>query len=154
MRTLIALVFAFIALSAAAHSQPSATVACSQLKGRYQCDQAAFVRALSTAKTVAVETQPFDRNGQRELAELVTHLGKTPAAADADLIFRLEKLDPEDGVYYGPNDRGLAALRVYSSGPQGTRGPLIWVETFVGQPDTPWPTVVYRIIQQLKSDAK
>lgn len=103
---------------------------------------------LSHARTIAVETQPVDRNGQRELDELVVQLGKSVEASNADLTFRLEKLDPDNVIYVGPNDRALASLRVYS------HGSIIWVETFGGQPDTPWPTVLYRIIQQFKGETK
>jgi len=148
------LVLALLTFVSAVRSQSSTDGACSLVRGAYKCDHAAFAKALSGAKTIAVETQPFNRNGQQELAELVTQLGKTPVDADADLIFRLEKLDPDDSVYFGPNDRALAALRVYSKGPHGTRGSLIWVETLIGQPDTPWPSVVYRVIQRFKSDAR
>ncbi len=128
--------------------------ACSQVKGRYQCDQAAFVRTLSVARTVAVESQPYDRNAQRELTELAAQLGKTVATTNADLTFRLERLDPDNIIYYGPNSRDLALLRVYSRGPQGARGSLVWVETFNGQPNMPWPAVVYKVIQQFKADTR
>lgn len=144
----IPLVLAALTLSIFAHAQSSAIAPCSQIKGQYQCDRAAFVRMLSRAGTIAVETQPFDRNGQRELNELVTHLGKAMATANADLTIRLERLDPESSIYFGPNARALASLRVYS------RGTLIWVETYAGQPDTPWPTVVYRTIQQFEAEVK
>lgn len=144
----VSAILAVLALSFATHAQSSTGASCSQVKGQYQCDRAAFVRILSTAQTVAVETRPYDRNGQRELGELVGQLGKTVATTNADLTLRLDKLDPVNSVYFGPDDRGLASLRVYS------HGSLVWVETFGGQPDTPWPTVVYRTIQQFKADTK
>ena len=137
-----------------AHAQSYAVAGCSQAKGHYQCDQAAFVKTLASARTIAVETQPFDRNGERRLAELAAQLGKTTATENADLVFRLEKIDPDRSVYYGPNGRELAALRVYSHESQNGHGPLIWVETFIGQPDMPWPTVVHQIIQQFKTDTR
>jgi hypothetical protein len=145
---------AFLAFSVIAQAQSYAAAGCSLVKGRYQCDQVGWVKALANARTVLVETQPFDRNSQRRLAELATELGKTTASDDADLVFRLERLDPENNVYYGPNGRDLATLRVYSHGSQSARGPLIWAETFTGQPDMPWPTVVHQLIQQFKSDTK
>lgn len=144
----------FVALSVAAQAQSSAAVACQQDKGRYQCDQTAFMRSLSAAKTVAVETRPFDSNGQQQLGKLATQLGKTVASTNTDLIFRLERLNPDDTIYYGPNSRDLAALRVYSCGPQGSGGVLIWVEIYNGQPDMPWPTIVYEIIQQFKANTR
>jgi hypothetical protein len=154
MSVRFSLALVLFALSLVARAQSYAVAGCSQVNGRYQCDQAAFVKTLAGARTIAVETQPSDRNGDKRLAELATQLGKTTATENADLVFRLEKIDPDRSVYYGPNGRELAALRVYSHGSQDGHGPLIWVETFIGQPDMPWPTVVHQIIQQFKSDTR
>lgn len=151
-RTSFALIV--LALSVAAQAQSSAATACQQVKGSYHCDRAAFVKSLSAARTVALQTQPYDRNSQRELAELATQLGKTIAAANADLLFRLEKPDPQNPIYYGPNSRALAVLRIYSRGPHGAHGPLIWTETLTGQPGLPWPIVVHQVIRQFKADTK
>jgi hypothetical protein len=148
------LALALFAFSLVAYAQSYSVAGCSQVRGRYQCDQAAFVKVLTNARTIAVATQPFDRNGEKQLTELAKQLGKTAASANADLVFRLERIDPENSLYYGPNGRDLAALRVYSHGSQAAHGPLIWTETFTGQPDMPWPTVVHQIIQQFKTDAR
>jgi hypothetical protein len=154
MSVRLSLALVLLAFSLVVHAQSYAVAGCPQVKGRYQCDQSAFVKTLAVARTVAVETQPFDRNGERQLTELATHLGKTASAENADLVFRLEKIDPDRNVYYGPNGRELAAIRVYSHGSPDAHGPLIWIETFVGQPDMPWPTVVHELIQQFKADTK
>ncbi len=144
----IALVVTALALSVVAYAQSSTAASCVQVKGSDQCNRAAFVKLLAQAKTISVETQPYDRNGQRELKELVNHLGKKVAAAHGNLVFRLQRLSPNNNVYFGPNDRALASLRVYS------RGSLVWVERFTGEPGTPWPTVVYETIQQFQGDTK
>ncbi len=144
----IVLVVTALALSVAAYAQSSATASCAQVNGYDRCNHAAFVKLLARAKTISVATQPYDRNGQRELKELVSRLGKKLAAAHGDLVFRLLRANPGNGVYFGPNDRALASLRVYS------RGSLVWVERFTGQPGVPWPTVVYDTIRQFQADTK
>jgi hypothetical protein len=154
MRARICFALTVLVFSFAAHAQPSMVVACSQVKSGYQCDQAAFAKTLSGARAIAIETQPFDRNGERELAELAAQLGKATSAEKADLVFRLERIDPDHSLYYGPNSRELATLRVYFRSSQNAHGPLIWIETFTGQPDMPWPTVVHEIIEQFKADTK
>ncbi len=145
---------ALFALPVFVRAETPGAAVCRQVKGSVQCDRAAFVKTLAAAHSVALQTQPFDRNGQRELGELAAQLGKTVSAANADLLFRLVRLDPANPVYYGPNNRVLAALRVYLPGVQGGRGPLLWIENYAGQPDTPWPTVVHQIIRQFKADAR
>ena len=149
----IPLVLAALVFSVAVQAQTE-TAACPQVRGSYKCDHTAFVQSLSAARTVALETRPYDRNGQRELAELAVHLGKTIATTNADLLFRLERPDLQSPIYYGPNSRVLAVLRIYSRGKQGSRGPLIWTESLTGQPGLPWPIVVHQIIRQFRSDTR
>jgi hypothetical protein len=127
--------------------------ACSLVRGYYHCDQAAFAKYLKDARTVAVESRTSDLATNKALRDLVRALDKTEAAETANLTFVLTKT-PDTGIYFGPNDRELASLHIYSRGPQSARGQLIWVETFDGQPDTPWPTAVYDLIQQFKVSVK
>lgn len=88
-----------------------------------------------------------------QLDDLVRSLGKTGTPGEADLTFVLAKID-YGGINYGPGDRELAALRIYSRGSDGTRGPLLWDEPFIGEPDMAWPTVVHELIAQFKTDIK
>jgi hypothetical protein len=83
---------------------------------------------------------------------MVTSLGRTPALAGtpADLTLALEKVNT-DGVFVGPGGTELAILRVYKNAPDGTRGNLIWVESFSGQLDVQWPAAVRSLIQQFQS---
>jgi hypothetical protein len=43
---------------------------------------------------------------------------------------------------------------VFQPGLDGGRGQLIWVESFIGQPDMPWPMVVHGAILQFKNEFK
>jgi hypothetical protein len=122
--------------------------ACSLEKGYYHCDQAAFLATLKQAKTVSVESQPFDQATTNSLEKLVHILNKTEVSGPADLTFVLNKTQAE-GINYGPSGRELASLLVYSKGPTGKQ--LIWVETFDGEPDLAWPIVVYDILRQFKA---
>ncbi len=123
------------------------------VRGSYHCDQTVFARYLKETKTVAIESQPSNLATNRALRDLIKTLDKTETAENADLTFVLIKA-PDTGIYFGPNDRELASLQIFSRGPRGARGQLIWVETFDGQPDTPWPTAVYDLIQQFKASVR
>jgi hypothetical protein len=134
-------------------AQTPSPAACSLEKGYYHCDQAAFARTLKAAWTVAVESRPINLAANKSLRDLVRALNKTETSEAPDLTFVLIKA-PDTGINFGPGDRELASLRIYSRGPNGERGQLIWVETLDGQPDMPWPTVVYDLIQQFKASIK
>ena len=119
----------------------------------YKCDGAAFQRALAGAKTIAIETHNSDAFAQSALRTFVTgKLGKTVAepGQPADLVFLMIPTPPE-GVVDGSNDALLGTLRIYTATPQGTRGQLLWAETYSGQMDMPWPAVVRRLLLQLQS---
>jgi hypothetical protein len=138
-------------------AQTPASLGCTESKGYYHCNDVAFLAYLKNANTVTVESKPFDRGTMKSLSDLARAMNKTeaPQAAEqpADLTIVLEKT-PEEGMFYGPGGRELASLYVYSKSRQGTLGQLIWVEEFFGQPDMPWPTVVYNIIRQFKDSIK
>ena len=127
---------------------------CSKDKGHYYCDKPAFTKVLKDATTVAVESQPFNQISTKALQGLARELGKSVQSGPAELIFELEPADSDGTVYYGPNDRELATLRVYTAGANGKHGQLIWVESVVGQPDKPWAVVVQSAIRQFKADLK
>jgi hypothetical protein len=128
------------------HTSPGCTIE----KGDYHCNQAAFLTALKEAKSVAVESQPFDRATTNSLSKLAQLLGKTEISAPADLTFVLIRTQAE-GIFFGPSERELASFLVYSRGPKGAGRQLIWIETFDGEPDMAWPIVVYDIIRQFKA---
>jgi hypothetical protein len=142
------LLFVLAASSIVARAQ---TPGCTLAKGVYTCNKASFQRALKESKTVAVEVRPRDRMARAQMTDLVEALGKTvqPAEAPADLIFALTPNDI-DSILIGPADRELGSLRVYAPGVDGQHGALLWGETFRGQADMPWPSVVHMLIVQFQ----
>jgi hypothetical protein len=131
-----------------APAQAPSALGCSQQKGYYYCNDVAFLQYFKDAKTAAIGSQPSNRGTDKALTDLVRAQGKalTPEAADLKLAL---VQPPPDGLFYGPGGRELATLYIYSR-----TGQLIWVEMLFGQPDTPWPTVVYDVIRQFKDDIK
>lgn len=128
-------------------------IGCSMDKNHYSCDKSQFTKVLKAAKVVAVETRPFNQVSAGALEGLARELGKSVQTGSAELVFVLEPADP-DGIYFGPNDRELASLRVFQRGPNGKRGQLLWVESFKGQRDMAWLMVVHGTIQQFKEEFK
>ena len=149
------LAFLCLAISAPAgiRAQAAPSAGCVQDKERFTCNATAFAAALKNAATIAVSSQPPNQMADGQLENLVRSLGKTGTPGEADLTFVLAKID-YSGVNYGPGDRELAALRIYSHGIEGARGPLLWDEPFIGEPDMAWPTVVHELIAQFKTDIK
>lgn len=128
--------------------------ACTLKDHVYTCDGAAFQRALSTAKTVSLQTHNADGVARGQLTAFVTKkLGKTIASPDnpADLSFLLMPIDRAGNIDASPGDLDLGTLRVYSVKPDGTPEHLLWAETFAGPLDMPWPAVVRGLILQFRS---
>ena len=122
---------------------------CTLSKQGYVCDRASFHRMLRHSQTIAIEASPRDQSARKQLSELIIALGKSPAEGTADLTFALTPPDP-DGVNIGPSDQDLAILRVYGPTVDGKRGNLLWAETYRGQPDMRWPSVVHALIIQFQ----
>jgi hypothetical protein len=119
----------------------------------FTCNGAAFQAELAAAKTAVVEAHNSDGVARNQLNELLTKkLGKTVAAegSQADLIFLLIPIDPS-GVVNGIGDADLGTLRVYSPAADGSRGHLLWAETFCGPQDMMWPAVVHGLILQFQA---
>jgi len=131
-------------------SQTLSTLGCTIEKGYYQCNRTAFLAALKDARTVAVESRPFDQATTISLGKLTRTLNKAEVSSSPDLTFVLIRAQAE-GIFFGPSDRELASFLVYARGPEGTEKRLIWIETFDGEPDVVWPIVVYNIIRQFKA---
>jgi hypothetical protein len=142
---------ALSAVTLSAQTIPS--TACTRSKQVYTCDKASFAATLKQARAIAIEAQPRDQAAAAQLEQLVTSLGKTLAPGTADLTFRLTPREPS-GVLVGPAGGPLAILSVYAQAADGSRGPLLWFETFTGQPDMRWPSIVYATIQQFQENFK
>jgi hypothetical protein len=145
----LALCLPFVIASAAVSQEPS-TLGCALEKGYYQCNRTAFMAALKEAKTVSVESRPFDQATTNSLGKLARSLNKTEVSGSADLTFVVIRTQAE-GIYFGPSDRELASFLVYSRGTQESERRLIWIETFDGEPNLVWPIVVYNIIKQFRT---
>jgi hypothetical protein len=114
------------------------------------CNQADFQRALAQARTVTVEAQPSNRTATTQLTQFVTSLGKQVVPANPDLAFLITPIDTT-GIYVGPAGVDLITLRIYAPSTGSERGPLLWAETYRGQPDMPYPSQVRTVLEQFKS---
>jgi hypothetical protein len=121
---------------------------CTKDGKEYICDKSNFEKILHVAKTVSVRT-PRLQPSSEQLNKLARSLGKTVQSGSADLTFVLAQ--PEaDGIYYGPSDRELAAIRVYYGANGNDPGTLVWVESYYGQPGAAWPIVVNHLTEQFR----
>ena len=150
---MIAVAVAYGACAPAAQAQGSANPeGCTLAKGVYTCNRPQFVKSLRAARTVSIETQPMDRVAAAQLRDMLAAIGKTavPLETSGDLIMLLIPAD-RNAVLVGPGQIELATLRVYALGPNGSRGSLLWAETYTGEADRPWPTTVRALIQQFEA---
>jgi hypothetical protein len=67
------------------------------------------------------------------------------------MIFLLMPTGEQGVIYTSPGDLDLGTLRVYMAAADGSRGHLVWAETFSGKPDLPWPAVVRGLVMQFQS---
>jgi hypothetical protein len=125
---------------------------CTKDSNRYNCDRANFEKILRVAKTASVRT-PRLQPSSGQLVKLVRGLGKTIKPDSADLTFVLV-LPEGRGIYYGPSDQVLAAIRVYYGADGSAPGALVWVENYYGQPGTAWPIVVNHLTEQFREQFK
>jgi len=141
------------AVGAQGNEATAQAVSCTLVKDTYSCDWGVFKKTLAAAKTVAIQSKPMDPGGDRQLRKLVGSLGKEAVVSPeerADLVMVLVPGE-SNGIFFGPGGRALATLRIYGRGSLESRGPLLWVETLDGQPDIPWPSVVYQLVSQFQS---
>lgn len=142
------------ALGSQSQAGAESSSGCSLNGKTYICNLEQFLRSFRRTKTVALENAPRDRAAEKQLHELAATLGKSVvpnAQADAYLV-----LLPADNnsVTFGPADSDLATLRVYAANPEGSRGQLLWSETYRGQDDRPWPLVVRALVLQFEDRFK
>jgi hypothetical protein len=134
----------------AQHPAAATSPGCGVLNGVTTCNWHAFHHLLNSAHIIAVEHGNIDRFTGKQLAELAERLGKTVASPDrpGDLTFVVVPAS-EHGIDIGPADQPILELQIYS-GPT-SRGQLLWVETFRGDPDRPWPSSVHSVIEQFEA---
>jgi hypothetical protein len=125
---------------------------CTKDGNQYNCDKANFEKILRVAKTASVRTPRLEPSAE-QLSRFVRSLGKTIRPGSADLTFVLTRPEP-DGIYYGPSDRELAAIRVYYGADNHHPGALVWVESYYGQPGTAWTIVVHHLTEQFRAQFK
>jgi hypothetical protein len=122
---------------------PVETHACTTTNDhQFQCDKSSFGQVLNAVRSLSVEAPRLHPASLNQMQELARSLGKT-VRADSSLRLVLAPSDP-GGVYYGPSDRELGTIRAW----YGKK--LLWVESFSGQPDTPWPIVVNHLTAQFR----
>ncbi len=141
-------------LTSAGQAVQLAAAGCSlQFQDHYLCNREALRSRLAAAHTVQVSVARMELFAEKQMKELVGKLGKDEAAAGSrpDLIFELSAVDRSGRIDFGPADLPLATLTVYEPLPGGRR--RLWVETFDGQQDRPWPGTVIDLIRQFRHNA-
>lgn len=120
----------------------------------YTCDGAAFQKALNAAGSVLIETHNVDGVARAQMSNFITtKLRKTVSSpgSPADLSFLMIPVDDQGVLGDSAGGAPLGTLRIYTVAPDGSRGHLLWAETFSGQRDMPWPAVVRGLMLQFQS---
>jgi hypothetical protein len=141
-----------LAASQAFAQVPVVAQACTKDGKQYICDKSNFEKLLHVSKTASIRTprlQPY----AGQLSVHLRSLGKTIQHGPADLTFVIMRIE-SDGIYYGPADREIAAMRVYYGADGNGPGTLVWEESYDGQPDTAWPIVVNHLTEQFREQFK
>lgn len=126
---------------------------CAHSGTTYNCDKSSFGKVLQAAKTISVQVPRLQPSSSEQLSKLARALGKTVRSGNADLTFVLARPEPT-GIYYGPSNRDLADIRVYYGATDHDPGKLVWVESYYGQPGSPWPIVVHHLTDQFRETFK
>jgi len=138
-----------LGIGTAQPQQPAVLAGCTTKNAQPTCDWYWFRKTLDSAHSVKVKYDPMDRSTGAQLEDLAKTLGKSVAAngETPDLTFTIAPA-PTTGIDIGPGDEEILELKVYSdaSAPQK----LIWVETYRGQKDRPWPANVHAAIEQFR----
>lgn len=148
--TVLMMCLALMSGTASAQPQkPSDFAGCTTKDGQTTCNLYWLRKALGEAHTVKAEYGERDRATGAQLKDLAKSLGKTVAAPDepADLTFTVAPA-PASGVDIGPADEEILEFKVFSG--SDAQKKLIWVETYRGQKDVPWPANVHAAIEQFR----
>jgi hypothetical protein len=151
--TLVTCLIIFIALvSGTGSAQPQKSpglAGCKKTNDKTTCNLYWLRKSIEEAHTVKTEYQERDRATGAQLKDLARSLGKSVAAPGdtPDLTFTIAPA-PISGVDIGPADEEILELKVYSV--EDAKQKLIWVETYRGQKDKPWPANVHAAIEQFR----
>ncbi|MGI4758162.1 MAG: hypothetical protein ACRYGF_15105 [Janthinobacterium lividum] len=121
----------------------------------YRCNRDEFQRSLAAAHTVRIDTDRLDLFAAKRVREMLQSLGKTVVEQGqrSDLIFDLAPVDRSGRVDLSPAEVALATLTVYVPANGTGKRSRVWVETFDGQTDRPWPSVVIDLLKKFQKDA-
>ncbi|MDE1176468.1 MAG: hypothetical protein PW789_07645 [Edaphobacter sp.] len=127
----------------------TADAGCTIDRGQATCNWTAFRKALDAARTVKPEYRDRDKSTGMQLKELAQKLGKSIAneGATPDLTMTVIPA-AASGVDIGPADQEILELHIYAG--DSSQQKLIWVETYIGQKDRPWPANVHSTIAQFQ----
>jgi hypothetical protein len=146
----LAVLFSVQTVAAKAQKEPS-SADCSIEGKRLTCDRIDFLKSFAEARILALESQPKNRIADKQLASLARSLGEqVMTGLPADMTLRLVR-PAITGVAIGPHEMELASLRVFSTKAGSEASHLLWVETYRGQADMPWPMVVRALLQQFQA---
>lgn len=147
---LLAAYLTLVPMAASAQGGNGADLAgCTTKDGQTVCNLYWLRKTVDAAHTATAEYGERDRATGAQLKDLAKSLGTSVAKRDqaADLTFAIAPA-PVSGVDVGPADEEILELKVYT-GEDGQRK-LIWVETYRGQKDKPWPANVHAAIDQFR----
>ncbi len=147
---LITMTLAMTGITTGAAQTAATDAGCVIGKKEATCNWTAFRAALDSTRVVAVEYGATDQAVGLRLKELAARLGKKVATPEMPGGLTFVAVQPDTtGVEIGPEDQELVELRIYA-GPS-SRGRLLWVESYRGPADRPWPTSVQSTIQQFET---
>ncbi len=133
-------------------ASPADLPACTLDGKTYHCSKPAALQALAAAHTIALVSQPANHASDAALASLAQVLDKAAVFPDAphDLTLRLTPIEPA-GVTVGTGSIDLAMLNLFVAVPGNPTAKLLWSETYTGDPDLPWPSVVHALTRQFRT---
>jgi hypothetical protein len=137
-------------MAASAQAPKDADLAgCTKKDGQTVCNLYWLRKTIDAAHTAKADYGERDRATGAQLKDLARSLGKSVAKGNqpADLTFVIAPA-PISGVDVGPADEEILELKVYTG--EDSQRKLIWVETYRGQKDRPWPANVHAAIEQFR----
>lgn len=138
-----------LGMAPAQAQKPASLAGCITEHEKTTCNWYWFQKTLDAAHVVKADYSERDRATGSQLKDLAKALGKgvVKNGETSDLTFAVQEAAIA-GVDIGPADVEILELRIYSN--EDSQQKLIWVETYRGQKDKPWPANVHAAIQQFR----